>query len=52
MKELGLDARLKKRFRVATTDSNHTGLIAERVFKFEQALPNKPGREIVMTIVM
>ena len=43
MKELGLDARLKKRFRVATTDSNHTGPIAERVFKFEQKLPDKPG---------
>ena len=42
MKELGLDARLKKRFRVMTTNSNHTRPIAERVFKAEEDLPIKP----------
>jgi len=35
MKELGLDARLKKKFRVVTTDSNHASPIAERLFKVE-----------------
>jgi putative transposase len=35
MKELGLDARLKKRFRVQTTDSNHNGPIAPRLVKTE-----------------
>lgn len=42
MKDLGLDARLKKKFRVKTTDSNHDGPIADRVFKVEEALPQKP----------
>lgn len=42
MKILGLDARLKKRFRVKTTDSNHSGPIADRVFKSEEKLPDKP----------
>ena len=42
MKELGLDARLKKKFRVQTTDSNHDGPIADRVFKTEEALPEGP----------
>jgi transposase InsO family protein len=42
MKELGLDARLKKKFRVKTTDSNHDYPIADRVFKAEESLPNKP----------
>ncbi len=35
MQELGLDARLKKRFRVMTTDSNHTSPIAARLVKTE-----------------
>lgn len=42
MRELGLDARLKKKFRVMTTDSNHDGPIADRVFKAEDELPTKP----------
>ena len=42
MRELGLDARLKKRFRVMTTNSNHDGPIADRVFKIEEPLPDKP----------
>ena len=42
MREMGLDARLKKRFRVMTTDSNHDGPIAARVFKAEEKLPEKP----------
>lgn len=45
MQELGLDARLKKKFRVQTTDSNHSGPIAPRLFKVEEehALPTGPG---------
>ena len=43
MNELGLDARFKKKFRVVTTDSNHNGPIADRVFKSEEALPEEPG---------
>mgnify|MGYP006277354627 CR=1 FL=1 len=45
MKELGLDARLKKRFRVQTTDSNHEDTIAQRLFKVEDEspLPDAPG---------
>ena len=46
MRELGLDARLKKRFRVITTDSNHKGPIADRVFKSEEPLPENP-REVL-----
>jgi putative transposase len=44
MKELNLDARLKKRFRVLTTDSNHNHPIAPRRFKTEdlETMPNKP----------
>jgi len=42
MKELGLDARLKKKFRVMTTASNHSDPIADRVFKYEEKLPQKP----------
>ena len=42
MKELNLDARLKKRFRVMTTDSNHSGPIAGRIFKSEESLPSGP----------
>jgi putative transposase len=43
MKEMGLDARLKKKFRVMTTDSNHQGPIAPRIFKSEESIPEKPG---------
>lgn len=44
MKEMGLDARLKKKFKIQTTDSNHSDPIAPRVFKTEdQTLPNRPG---------
>ncbi len=39
MKELGLDARLKKRFKVQTTDSNHDSPIAQRIFKVEDENP-------------
>ena len=46
MKELGLDARLKKKFRVITTDSNHLNPIAPRLFKVEEehSLPTAPGK--------
>ncbi len=45
MSELGLDARLKKKYRVQTTDSNHNHPIAPRLFKVEDehSLPSKPG---------
>lgn len=45
MRELGLDARLKKKYRVMTTDSNHSHPIAERLFKTEEedCLPTGPG---------
>lgn len=45
MRELGLDARLKKKFKVQTTDSNHTDPIAPRLFKVEDddVLPSQPG---------
>lgn len=45
MREMGLDARHKKRFRVQTTDSNHKGPFADRVVKFEEEndFPEKPG---------
>ena len=41
MREMGLDARHKKRFRVMTTDSNHDGPIAPCIFKTE-AVDNIP----------
>lgn len=45
MRELGLDARLKKKFRVQTTDSNHSDPIAARIFKTEDSpLPKAPGQ--------
>ena len=46
MKELGLDGRHKKKFRVMTTDSNHSHPIAPRLFKTEseETLPTKPGK--------
>lgn len=48
MRELGLDARLKKKYRVQTTDSNHDGPIAPRLFKVEDdnSLPSRPGELI------
>ena len=46
MNEMGLNARLKKKFRVATTNSNHDGPIADRIFKSEEPLPDKP-REVL-----
>lgn len=46
MKELGLDARLKKKYRIQTTDSNHKHPIASRLFKVEEegSLPKAPGQ--------
>ena len=46
MREMGLDARLKKKYRVMTTDSNHSHPIASRLFKVEEehCLPTKPGQ--------
>lgn len=35
MREMGLDARLKKKYRIVTTDSNHSFPIADRIFKTE-----------------
>ncbi|MEC7275793.1 MAG: IS3 family transposase [Bdellovibrionota bacterium] len=48
MRELELDARLKKRYWVQTTDSNHYGPIAPRLFKAEDddSLPPRPGELI------
>jgi transposase InsO family protein len=45
MQKLGLDARLKKKFRVQTTDSNHAHPVADRLFKTEdeQTMPKAPG---------
>ncbi len=45
MRELGLDARLKKKYRVMTTDSRHNDPIAPRLFKVEDdnVLPQNPG---------
>lgn len=46
MKELGLDARLKKKYRIQTTDSNHSNPIAPRIFKTEEeeTMPSAPGK--------
>lgn len=46
MNELGLDARLEKKYRVLTTDSNHNHPIAPRLFKVESenGLPQAPGQ--------
>jgi len=44
MRELTLDARLKKKFKVKTTDSNHSGPIAPRIFKAEDPLPSQPNK--------
>lgn len=45
MKEMDLDARLKKKFRIQTTDSNHCHPIAPRLFKVEDdnCLPLGPN---------
>ena len=44
MNEMGLDGRLKKKFRVVTTDSNHCQPIAPRLFETENhSPPQKPG---------
>ena len=46
MNKLGLDARLKKKYKVQTTDSNHKSPIAPRLFKVEEegCLPKEPGK--------
>jgi hypothetical protein len=46
MSEMGLDARLKKKFRIQTTDSNHQEPIAPRIFQTENenCLPEIPGK--------
>jgi putative transposase len=46
MKETGLDARLRKKYKVQTTDSNHTYPIAPRLFRVEDKnpLPAAPGK--------
>lgn len=46
MNELGLDARLKKTFRIHTTDSNHNHPIAPRLFKVEEenSFPKDQGQ--------
>ena len=46
MKEMGLDARLKKKFKVCTTNSNHNDPIASRLFKVERehSLPDEFGK--------
>jgi len=46
MREMGLDARLKKKYRVMTTDSRHSDPIAPRLFKVEDddVLPTTPGK--------
>lgn len=44
MNEMGLSADSKKKFKVMTTDSNHSDPIASRIFKTEEKiLPAKPG---------
>ena len=52
MKELGLDARRKRKYRVKTTDSNHETPIAERVFKVENqsTMPKGPGEILAADI--
>ncbi|MBK7845569.1 MAG: IS3 family transposase [Bdellovibrionales bacterium] len=44
MREMGLDARLKKKYRVRTTNSNHEGPIAPRVFRIEDDLPKESNQ--------
>jgi transposase InsO family protein len=43
MRELGLTGDQKKKFKVVTTDSNHTGPIAARVFKIEDFMVKGPN---------
>lgn len=68
MNEMGLNARLKKKYRIQTTDSNHSDPIASRLFKVEEenSLPSTPktllagditylkigGRFIYLSVVM
>lgn len=47
MNEMGLDARLKKKFRVVTTDSNHPEPIAPRLFETENHSPPKSPGEVL-----
>lgn len=42
MKEMGLTADLRKKFKVMTTDSNHCDPIASRIFKIEDEDPKSP----------
>jgi len=44
MKEMELDGRLKKKFRVKTTNSDHNHPIAPRVFKVEDGAPTGPNQ--------
>ena len=44
MRSLGLSARLKRKFKVLTTNSNHDGPIAPRVFKSEEDPPKIPRK--------
>jgi putative transposase len=46
MKAMGLTADLKKKYKVATTDSNHANPIAPRVFKVEDENPPRSPKEI------
>lgn len=47
MREMGLDARLKKKFKVVTTDSKHNHPIAPRIFETENHDPPKKPGEIL-----
>lgn len=49
MREMGLSAGLKRKFRVQTTDSNHSFPIASRLFKTEEeeTFPENPGEVLV-----
>ena len=47
MRELGLDARLKKKFRVMTTNSNHRHPIAPRLFETENHEPPRKAGEVL-----
>lgn len=42
MAEMGLDARLRPKYRVQTTDSNHSQLVAPRLFRTKDGPPDKP----------
>ena len=47
MREMGLDARLKKKFKVVTTDSKHSHPIAPRLFETENHEPPKRPGEVL-----